>query len=222
MDSYEILGISKSATKEEIKHAYRQLSKRYHPDVNDAPNAATFFRLINEAYQELINKNATYTEPKAEKPHAEPKTEKANAEPKTGDRNNDSQKTYYKNSASSVGVLTYIFWIWLKILRVLIWPIVIVSAALLTLGHGLSALAYKIFFFCLVLAFFGFVFAGGIAIEDAKVLFGIIGGAVFFFLLMVFMFNALIKMVVSLPDILDDKHYEITMRINQAKCNRCR
>ena len=95
-------------------------------------------------------------------------------------------------------------------------------ALLLTIGHGLSSLAYKIFFSFLVLAIFGIFLAGGIAIEGAKVLFGVIVGAMLFFLFIFFMFDALIKMVVSLPDILDDKHYEITMRINQAKYNRCR
>lgn len=50
---YEILGIQKTATQDEIKTAYRSLVKCYHPDVNPAANAATMFRLIQEAYETL-------------------------------------------------------------------------------------------------------------------------------------------------------------------------
>lgn len=53
MNYYEILGLSSNATDDEIKTAYRTLCKKYHPDVNDASNAATFFRLIQEAYETL-------------------------------------------------------------------------------------------------------------------------------------------------------------------------
>ncbi len=55
MTYYETLGIDEDATQEQIKTAYRTLVKKYHPDVNDAPNAAAFFRLIQEAYETLGN-----------------------------------------------------------------------------------------------------------------------------------------------------------------------
>lgn len=53
MSYYEILGINEDATQEEVKKSYKSLVMKYHPDVNNAQNAAQFFRLITEAYQEL-------------------------------------------------------------------------------------------------------------------------------------------------------------------------
>ncbi len=58
-DYYEILGISKNATQEQIKEAYRQLVKKYHPDmhINNPLGdlAAEKFREIQEAYEALTN-----------------------------------------------------------------------------------------------------------------------------------------------------------------------
>jgi molecular chaperone DnaJ len=54
MSYYEILEISQSATKAEIKKAYRKMAKKYHPDANpDDPEAEHKFKLCNEAYQVL-------------------------------------------------------------------------------------------------------------------------------------------------------------------------
>ena len=50
---YEILGLHKGATDEEIKKAYRKLSKKYHPDVNKEDGAEDKFKEINEAYTVL-------------------------------------------------------------------------------------------------------------------------------------------------------------------------
>ena len=52
-DYYEVLGLSKGASEDEIKRAYRKLAKQYHPDINKAPDAEAKFKEINEAYEVL-------------------------------------------------------------------------------------------------------------------------------------------------------------------------
>lgn len=58
-DPYKILGVSRDATETEIKHAYRELSRKYHPDANvDNPLqdlAAEKFREIQEAYNQIMD-----------------------------------------------------------------------------------------------------------------------------------------------------------------------
>ncbi|QEU46714.1 molecular chaperone DnaJ [Schleiferilactobacillus harbinensis] len=61
-DYYEVLGVSRDASDDDIKHAYRELSKKWHPDVNKAPDAEQKFKEINEAYEVLSDpqKRAQY------------------------------------------------------------------------------------------------------------------------------------------------------------------
>ena len=52
-DFYEILGVDRNATGEEIQRAYRKLARTYHPDVNKDPAAEKRFQEISEAYDVL-------------------------------------------------------------------------------------------------------------------------------------------------------------------------
>jgi molecular chaperone DnaJ len=61
-DYYEVLGVDKNASKDEIKRAYRKLAMQYHPDRNKSPDAEEKFKEISEAYGVLSDdtKRAQY------------------------------------------------------------------------------------------------------------------------------------------------------------------
>lgn len=62
-DPYETLGLKPGASDEEVKRAYKQMAKKYHPDVtgND-PAAAQKMQEVNAAYDAIINKKNTYSQ----------------------------------------------------------------------------------------------------------------------------------------------------------------
>ncbi len=80
MDYYQILGVARTATEEEIKKAYRKLAMQYHPDRNPGDKEAeTKFKQVQEAYDTLfdVNKRARYNgsrpQPKPKPPPKKPK-----------------------------------------------------------------------------------------------------------------------------------------------------
>jgi molecular chaperone DnaJ len=77
MDPYQILGVSRDASDEEITKAYRSAAKKYHPDIHpDDPLAAKKMSAVNNAYDEIqrqrsVQKNGTEWNPDAQSPRGD-------------------------------------------------------------------------------------------------------------------------------------------------------
>src|SRR4051795_11317744 len=52
-DYYDVLGVPRDASEEDIRRAYRKLAREYHPDVNKDPGAEDRFKEVSEAYEVL-------------------------------------------------------------------------------------------------------------------------------------------------------------------------
>lgn len=57
-DHYEVLGVSRDASDDQIKKAYRKLARELHPDVNDSPEAQERFKLVTHAYEVLSDSDS--------------------------------------------------------------------------------------------------------------------------------------------------------------------
>ena len=72
-DYYALLGVSRDASPEDIKKAYRRLARKYHPDVSKEKDAEEKFKAIAEAYQTLSDreKRAAYDQLGSHRPGEE-------------------------------------------------------------------------------------------------------------------------------------------------------
>lgn len=68
IDFYELLGIKRDAIKEEIKKAYRNMAKKYHPDINQSEEANKIIVSLNEAKERLTMQKHKNIEKVIQKP----------------------------------------------------------------------------------------------------------------------------------------------------------
>lgn len=123
MDFYEILGVSRSATDEEIKKAYRVIARSSHPDLNpNNPDAVEKFKSATVAYEILTDpqKKSQYDalgyvgrrphpnqrpDPKPKEQSKPKESPKRKSEPKEQDLNNVAECTYFGGTSSGRNIL---------------------------------------------------------------------------------------------------------------------
>ena len=135
MNYYDILGIDKNATSEEIKSAYRLLVKKYHPDVNDASNSNTFFNIIQEAYTTLSDSKLRqeYDLSNSYKNDNTYIDDNYDFEDISSDDLNEYMRTYSPKGQLANKIVKFI----LKIILILLKPIILTIKFLSTVATGI-------------------------------------------------------------------------------------
>ncbi|AJG98852.1 hypothetical protein LF65_02266 [Clostridium beijerinckii] len=150
MNYYEILGVDKNADSDQIKKAYRQLVKKYHPDVNNATNANTFFNLIQEAYRVLNDEKLKMDyDNRNNYVHKEStnKTDNYNDKSKYGFGEESSEEEAIRQQEGKRSIFVKILIVLLKILLALFVPIISFCEYVSTVGAGIVALISKVIMF---------------------------------------------------------------------------
>jgi hypothetical protein len=148
---YEILGVHASSTLSEIRKAYRQKAKAWHPDVNKSPDAHEKFVLLREAYEYLtdLKEGRQAQEPEVEYTWTEQRTEEARnrAETYAGMNYRDFKKSDYSRGGEAMEIIAdHINLIFSFVLSVAILSVLTVAIGPLGFLIGLGFAAIAIFF----------------------------------------------------------------------------
>jgi len=92
---YKTLGLTSDATQEEIKIAYRKLSKKFHPDLNEGDKFfEDRFKEIQEAFEKLTSNKTEFSKKSDESKKSKPQGESCSTKPKEQSQPNVKKKTY--------------------------------------------------------------------------------------------------------------------------------